>query len=282
MTKTLALLLITLSIALSSAAQHGHYYDNAKTVAPFKIFDNLYYVGIDIVSAYLVTTDDGLILIDALYGKYPKHILQSVRALGFDPAKIKYILCTHGHFDHNEGADTLQQVTHARVVMTEADWQMTLGEIENAYPSVNTHLKRDMVIKDGDVLKLGKTTLKFYVTPGHTLGVMSISFPVYEGKDTYNAFVFGGAGLNFEGVARLQTYIKSIDRLLDMKELLQVNVSNHPATGKVLERGEQLKQRKAGEKNPFVAPDDYQAWLKDMRAQAEKKLEEEKAKEAKE
>lgn len=157
-------------------------------------------MGIDWVSSYLLTTDDGLILIDALYGKYPAHILQAVRDLGFDPKQIKYILCTHGHYDHCEGADTLKQVTHARIGMTEADWQMAEGKIKNEYASVNVHPARDWVIRDGDSLMLGNTTLKFYVTPGHTTGVLSIAFPVTEGNKTYNALVFGGVGLNFRAV----------------------------------------------------------------------------------
>jgi metallo-beta-lactamase class B len=263
---------------LSCHGQHGAR-DTAKTVPPFKIFDNLYYVGMDWVSSYLIATDDGLILIDALYGKFPKHILQSVRALGFDPKNIKYILCTHGHYDHTEGADTLQKVTHARIGMTDADWQMTEGKIDNPYPNVNARLVRDLVVYDGDSLTLGNTTLKFYVTPGHTTGVLSFSFLARDGNRTYNAFGFGGAGLNFNGVQRTQQYINSIDRLLSMKELLQVNLSNHPGMGKVLDRAALLKQRKAGEKNPFVAPEDYQIWLKELRTQAEKKLVEEKARE---
>lgn len=248
---------------LCSNAQHGEA-DTAKTVTPFRIFDNLYYVGNDFVSSYLLTTTDGLILIDAMYGKYPKNVLQSIHDLGFDPKKIKYILCTHGHWDHYDGADTLKKVTHAHVGMTEPDWQMVKGT-------------RDLVFHDGDSLTLGNTMLKFYVTPGHTPGVLSIAFPVREGNKTYKAFMFGGVGLNFTGVKRTETYIRSVDRLLKMKDV-QVNITNHPFTGKIFERAALLKQRKQGEINPFVAPADFQSWLKELRMQAEKKLAEEKAK----
>jgi metallo-beta-lactamase class B len=278
MKKILACLFAICFLVHLVSAQHGEH-DSAKTVPPFKIFDNLYYVGLEWVSSYLITTDDGLIVVDALYGKFANHIVQSVRDLGFDPKNIKYILCTHGHYDHNEGAELLQKLTGARVGMTEADWQMTEGKIENPYPSVNTTLVRDLVLHDGETLKLGNTELKFYVTPGHTLGVLSFSFPVKDGNRTYTAFMFGGAGLNFDGVDRTQMYIRSLDRLLGMKDLLQVNISNHPSSGKVLERAKMLKVRKPADKNPFVAPEDYQAWLTDLRNQAEKKLVEEKTKE---
>jgi metallo-beta-lactamase class B len=259
-----------------SNAQYGEH-DTAKTVPPFKMFDNLYYVGIDWVSSYLLVTDDGLILIDALYGKYPKHILQSVRELGFDPKQIKYILCTHGHYDHCEGADMIKEATHARIGMTEPDWQMAEGTIKNEYQSVHPDLVRDWVIHDGDSLTLGNTTLKFFATPGHTLGVLSMAFPVRDGDHTYKAFLFGGVGLNFSGVKQTEMYIRSVDRLQKMKGI-QVNITNHPAMGKIFERAALLKKRKPNEINPFVAPIDFQNWLKELKVNAEKKLAEEKRK----
>ena len=261
----------------ASFAQYGQY-DSAKTVPPFKIFDNLYYVGIDWVSAYLIKTDEGLILIDALYRNYPAHILQSVKELGFDPKQIKYILCTHGHYDHCEGADTLKKITNARIGMTETDWQIAEWKLKNDYASVTTRLTRDWVINDGDSLQLGGTTLKFYVTPGHTLGVLSIAFPVRDGNNTYNAFMLGGVGLNFTGVKQTEIYLKSMDRLMQMKDL-QVNISNHPHTGKIFERARLLQTLKPGEPHPFVAPADFQSWLKILKSDAEKKLVQEKAKE---
>jgi metallo-beta-lactamase class B len=263
-------------ISCSVNAQYGQA-DSAKTVPPFKIFDNLYYVGNDFVSAYLLTTNEGLILIDALYGKYTNQMIQSIKDLGYDPKQIKYIFCTHGHWDHYEGADAVQKLSHARVGMTEPDWQMVEGKIKSDYESKNAHLTRDMVIHDGDSLTFGNTTMKFFVTPGHTLGVLSMAFPVRDGNKTYEAFVFGGVGLNFTGVQQTQMYIQSVDRILRMNDV-QVNISNHPGTGKIFERYELLKKRKPGEANPFVAPEDFQTWLKELRTAAEKKLVEEKAK----
>ena len=239
------LLIVLASLFIHSAnAQYGQY-DNAKTVPPFKIFDNLYYVGIDWVSSYLITTNDGLILIDALYRNYPAHILQSVKDLGFDPKQIKYILCSHGHYDHCEGADTLKKVTGARIGMTEVDWQIAEWKIKNDYANVNTRITKgpqDFVIHDGDSLKLGNTTIKFYVTPGHTLGVLSMSFAVRDGNNTYRAFMLGGVGLNFEGVKQTEVYLQSIDRLMKMPAP-QVNISNHPDPGRILQRARRLSTR---------------------------------------
>lgn len=275
MKKIIFLSLLFYLSEFSSYAQYGEF-DSAKSVAPFKLFDNLYYVGNDNASAYLLTTSDGLILIDALYGKYTQDIPQSIKMLGFDPKKIKYIFCTHGHFDHYEGADTLQKLTHARIGMTEPDWQIVEGKVQNQYASKRVHLKRDLVIADGDSLRLGNTTLFFYVTPGHTLGVLSIAFPVREGKNIHKAFLFGGVGLNFSGVEQTQLYLQSVNRLLRMKDV-QVNITNHPSPGKIFERQTLLAERKEGEPNPYIDPISFRVWLIDLRNAAEKKLEMEKA-----
>jgi metallo-beta-lactamase class B len=276
MKKAVCLFIAFCCIHLFGYTQYGRF-DSAKMVMPFKLFDNLYYVGNDMVSSYLLTTNDGLILIDALYGTYTKNILQSLQKLGFDARQVKYILCTHGHFDHCEGADTLQKVTHARVGMTEPDWQIAEGKIQNEYASKRVRLKRDFVIGDGDSLALGNTTLTFNVTPGHTTGVLSIAFPVSDANSTYKAFLFGGVGLNFSGVQQTQMYLQSVDRILRMKGI-EVNITNHPSPGKIFERQVRLKQRKVGELNPYVDPSAFKAWLVELRSEAEKKLAEEKAK----
>lgn len=270
-----ALLFYLVYIPLAHA-QYGSA-DTAKTVKPFKLFDNLYYVGNDMVSAYLLVTDRGMVLIDALYGKYTNDIPKACRELGFNPMQIKYILCTHGHYDHCEGAEKMKGLTHARIGMTAPDWDEAEWKTKAPYTSVTVKMTRDWVIRDGDVLKLGNTTLHFYQTPGHTPGVLSIAFPVRDQGKTYNAFMFGGVGLNFEGVERTEMYLYSVDRIMQMKNI-QVNITNHPDPGKIFEKAKLLAERKPGEPNPYVAPEEFKAWLGELKKAAEEKLIEEKRK----
>ena len=72
-------------------------------IEPYKAFDNVYYVGICWVSAWLITSPNGHVLIDTLYGPYTSQMLGNIRALGFDPKDIKLVVVTHGHFDHAGG-----------------------------------------------------------------------------------------------------------------------------------------------------------------------------------
>ena len=109
---------------------------------PFKIFDNVYYVGLETVCAYLVTTSTGLVLIDATYADTADAVLNSVRMLGFDPANIKYIFITHSHTDHLGGAAKIKQVSGAPVGMSAEDWAVTNR------PAI----EKDLVLKDGQTI----------------------------------------------------------------------------------------------------------------------------------
>ena len=248
-------------------------------VEPFQIFDNLYYIGIEWVSCYLLATTDGLILIDALYGDHIDTAIDGIRALGFDPADVKYVLATHGHYDHAGGAARFQETYGARVGMTEADWELAQAPPGDPRFEMDVPV-HDVVFADGDTLELGDTEVRFYVTPGHTEGVLSMEFPVRDGGAEHRAFVFGGVGLNFEGVHRTNLYLESVARIQRLAaedgNPIEVNISNHASMGRVFERAEQLASRADGDPHPFVDPEGYVAWLSELQTSAEEKLAEEK------
>src|SRR5512140_2165095 len=96
----------------------------AQTATPYRVFDNVYYVGTRSYSSYVVTTDAGLVLIDATWANTANLVLDNIKAVGLNPAEIKYILITHGHGDHAAGAQVVQAATHARVAMAAEDWTL--------------------------------------------------------------------------------------------------------------------------------------------------------------
>ena len=168
-------------------------------VEPFKVFDNLYYVGPGYVSVWLLTTPEGSILFDTAQEPYVDHVIGNIRKVGVDPKTIKYIVLSHGHLDHFGGAAKIQEASGARVAAAEEDWKMIEqsgsrpGRGGAPAPPVP---KRDMVVKEGDTLTLGGQTLKFHLTPGHTPGVVTTEgIVVHDGGKPYRAIVWGGCGL---------------------------------------------------------------------------------------
>ncbi|MAW44073.1 MAG: metallo-beta-lactamase [Gammaproteobacteria bacterium TMED243] len=245
-------------------------------VEPFQIFDNVYYVGIDWVAAYLIETGDGLILIDSLYGSWLPVLLNNIRELGFDPADVKYLINTHGHFDHAGGSALFQKVYGSRVVMTAEDWQVAQAKPELAAFYMPTP-RVDMVAEDGDTISLGDNTITLYKTPGHTEGVLSLGYTGKDGDDTHSILTLGGVGLNFSGIERTETYLDSYRRLQSMQDSFSVSLPNHQSMGRVFDRRDLLAQRQTGQAHPFVDKPGLSRDLASFIAAAESKLELEKA-----
>lgn len=271
--KQLAFLLVMIFTIPSSFAQEdSHLHDpEQQRVAPFQVFDNLYYIGAEWVSSWLLVTDQGLIVFDAMYEGLTDLAIEGIRELGFDPNDIRYLIVSHAHYDHIGGALKFQQEFSAVTMMTEADWAMIEEPaVYREYPKPIRHLSAS----DGSTLNLGRTRLRFMQTPGHTPGVLSTIFTVYDNGYPHTAFLFGGAGLNFSGVERTQMYIDSIKRMQQLPDI-EVHISNHPESGAIFERRNMLEQRQDGDPHPFVDPESWTAYLELRLREAHSKLEEE-------
>jgi len=256
-------------------------------IEPFKVFDNLYYVGPCYVSVWLVTTPQGHILFDSAQEPYVDHVIAGIRKVGVNLRDIKYIILSHGHLDHVGGAARLQEATGARVVAVAEDWQMIEeldGRTSRRDPKPNRMPKRDMVVKDGDTLTLGNQTLKFHQLPGHTPGVlMTEGIAVYDGGRQYKAVVPAGAG-GGSGLAGAEQGVRNAAKLAAMQGV-QVSLLTHSWAepdgypgGGVLERAVLLKNRKPGQPHPFVDPDTWNQRAREAVENTAKTLAAEKAK----
>jgi metallo-beta-lactamase class B len=155
-------------------------------VEPLKVFDNLYYVGFEQVGTWTLDTGAGLILFDTLNNPQEAEtvLVPGLKQLGLDPANIKYIVLSHGHADHFGGAPYFQEhYPNARVMMTAADWDLIARPPRgnaNGAAAQRVLPKRDMIINDGDTLKLGNATVKMGIYPGHTPGTIMFSVNVLD------------------------------------------------------------------------------------------------------
>ncbi len=255
---------LVLIVGFSASSAHGadahpHFTltDEGQRKEPFKVFDNLYFVGIKYVASWLLVTDDGLILIDTLFGdeEYKDYLLDNIRELGFDPADLKYILISQGHPDHYGQAFSLQKLTGATIGTGRGDWELLENDLWAASAP-----RRDWVIEHGETLTLGDTTMRFEITPGHTAGTVSMEFPVRDGDNSYVAFLAGGTSVRTHDPEVIKRFIADMERIKGY-EHIDVQINNHPFIDDLFDRKVLLDNRKDGDIHPFVAPKDFRAWI---------------------
>ncbi|MBV9550972.1 MAG: MBL fold metallo-hydrolase [Alphaproteobacteria bacterium] len=171
--------------------------------APYKVFDNLYFVGTKIHNSWALTTSGGIIIIDTLfdYAIQPE-IVDGLTKLGLNPRDVKYVIITHAHGDHDQGAALLQSRYGAHVVMGAADWDSTLARPATAAGGVPRRGPGDISVgPEGYKLTLGDTSVNIIATPGHTPGTISMTFPVKDHGRLLTVAYSGGTAFNFPRTA---------------------------------------------------------------------------------
>jgi len=232
-------------------------------VEPAKVFDNLYYIGSQPNSSWAITTSEGIIVVDTgFHYSIEELAADGLRKLGLDPADIRYVIVSHAHSDHYMGAKSLQDTYGARIILSEADWNV----IESDFYPADVKPTRDIVATDGMELTLGDTTLTLYVTPGHTPGTISTLVPLKDGDENHLGSIWGGMTFGFEraGVryfpdlpTALQTNSSEARRYRDIAAEAGADVflSIHTRHDLTPEKIAAVGSRAPGDPHPFVSSD---------------------------
>jgi metallo-beta-lactamase class B len=219
---------------------------------PSQVFDNLYWVGTKEHSSWALKTSEGIILIDTLYAyAVEAEIVDGLKALGLDPASVKYVIISHAHGDHDQGAALLQSRYGTKVVMGGPDWDTTTAR--TSYSGGIS--KRDVQAVDGQKVTLGDTSVQLVTTPGHTLGTLSLLFPVKDHGRTLTVGYSGGTAFNFQHTAaRFDTYIGSQQKFAKAAAAAGATVmlSNHSAFDHAVEYAPKaMEARPSGQPHAF-------------------------------
>lgn len=184
--------LLAALVVLSAAAQSDPA-SRARNLprAPFHVMGNLYYVGASDVTAFLITSPQGDIVLDGGFPETAPQILANIRKLGFEPKDVKWLLNSHAHCDHAGGLAELQRATGAKVAASAQDAPLLerggMHDPDFADRFLFPAVRPDRILDDGDTVTVGATTLTAHLTPGHTHGCTTWTMPVRDQGRTYEA-----------------------------------------------------------------------------------------------
>jgi metallo-beta-lactamase class B len=264
----------------SRAQFHGRY---SEPVEPFRIIGNIYYVGARNIASYLITTQQGHIMIDTGTKEMHSVIRTNVEKLGFKLQDVKILLSGHAHFDHVQGHAAMKKATGARVMAIGEDAAaLAAGTDKSPLGDEGWEpVAVDRVLKDGDTVTLGGTTLRAVWTPGHTPGCTTWTTKVQDKGKPYS-IVFqacGGpnAGVKLTGNTKFPTLIEDTQRSFRVQKTLNPDIylPMHPESyfeGKV-------ERIKAGATpHPLLDPGAYTKLIADTEANFQKRIQEERTK----
>jgi metallo-beta-lactamase class B len=273
--RSLALLLAVVVIGLAALFPKWKKNSNnggQKYAEPFRIAGNFYYVGANDVASFLITGPEGDVLIDGGYPGTAPMIIASIRKLGFDIRDVKVLLNSEPHFDHAGGLAALQEASGAELWASDASarsiesggddpdipipvrmlfWARILS-----YPRAHV----DHRIKDGDTISLGPIVITAHITPGHTRGCTSWSFPVRDGDRVLN--VVSACSLVALGIVRYPEQRSDFEHTFTVLRSLPADiwVSSH---ARLWGRYRKFVARDTAKDpaEPFIDPAGYRAYI---------------------
>ena len=255
--------------------------------APIKLYGNTWLVGFSGLDVGLISTSDGLVLIDGALPQAVADIEDNIRRLGFRIEDVKYILSTEPHYDHAGGLAALARDTGATVIASPAAAAvLRRGRSSADDPQASSlaafpPVDRVRAMQDGEVLRLGDVEITARATPGHTPGSMSWSWRSCESGDC-KTVVFGSSlnpiasgGYRYSDPANralLDGFRQTFDNLRAMP--CDILLSAHMEQSGGDERLARLRQ--GVEPNPFIDPTACRTYADRHEALLDRRLERER------
>ena len=248
------------------------------TISPFRVIGNVHYVGSAGLSAWLITTPKGHILLDVGLASNASMVERSIRRLGFRLRDVKIILNSHAHNDHSGGIAQLKRRTGARFFASAGDREALERGVYVGSEDVETlrspPVRVDSIIADGGLVTLGGVTLTANLTPGHSGGCTSWTLPVLSDGVRHTAVFFCSASVAANRLAPrpqypgiIEDYRRTFARLrtLDADVFLAGHTEFFDLQAKRARLGK-------GKPNPYIVPGELQRIAAVMEADFEKEL----------
>lgn len=232
-----------------------------QAMKPIQVSPHSYYIGGSWIGVLLISTNEGLILIDAGMPFQLYTIFEGIRDLGFNPHNIKKVLLSHAHYDHCGAMRAVLEYTGAALYASKEDFAAYSGEDIEALHNRGyfyTGIIPDYYFDDKMPIELGNISIRSVHTPGHTPGTTSFFYDDCDSTGTiYRIGLHGGLGINTladdgETDAR-KAYRDSM--LMIRKIPVDIAVSLHPVMLDMHEKA----ARATGQTNTFL---DDKEWIR--------------------
>ena len=258
-----ALLLVATSLAAQEYTKVPESWN--RPVSPFRIIDNIYYVGSSDLTSYLITTPSGHILLDSGAPETVPQILQNISRLGFKPEDVEVLINSHAHFDHAGGLGALRRLTGAKLLMSREDAALAARGGKNDPQFGDRFLfepfRTDGAVRDQEPVKLGGVSMVPHITPGHTKGCTTWTMNVNEGGQQYKAvFVCSVSAPDYKLVDNpaypnaIEDYRRTFKTLRALKP--DVFLASHASFFNML-----AKKDRPRTPNPFIDREGYVSFL---------------------
>ena len=245
-----------------------------RPVEPFRIVDNVYYVGVANVTSILIVTPQGHILLDGGFPESAPLVAAAVAKLGFRIEDVRVLLSSHAHADHAGGLAELKRLSGARLYAGAADVPLLAaggkGDFRWGDSMLFPPVAADVAVEDGARVELGGVTLIAHHTPGHTRGNLTWTLRVQDGGRMLDVVIAGsmsapgyklaGPGESYPGIAA--DFARSLATLKTLPCDVFLTLHGH-------EFGLDAKRERlaaGATENPFADPAGYRDWLARMEA----------------
>jgi metallo-beta-lactamase class B len=239
-----------------------------------RVMGNIYYVGSEGLTSYLITTPQGNILINSSLEQSVPLIQASIEKLGFKFSDTKILLISHAHYDHCAGSAKIKAITHAKYMVLDADVPVVESggkkdfqygdRPEDLYPAA----KVDRILHDGDEVKLGNVVLVAHKTAGHTKGCTTWTMKVTDDKSgkIYDVVIVGSPNINpgyklvnnaaYPQIAQDYEHAFAVWRALPCDIFLGAHGAYYDMAAKYPKLAD-------GGANPFIDPQGYKTYISD-------------------
>ena len=245
---------------------------------PRKIIGNIYYVGSNLISSFLIVTPAGHILLDTGHLEMLPQVETNIEKLGFRVKDVKLLLNSHAHFDHCGGFAEWKRKTGATVIASKLDGDLMMhggkGDFYWGDYLAYEAVQPDRVVADGERVELGGATLTAHLTPGHTKGCTSWSMRVKDAGVERDVLFVCGLTASLYKLTNNERYPNIVQDVRDSLERLRnmradVMLAPH---GFYFDLEEKAARQKAGSPNPFIDPQELGRHISEMKKDFEEAL----------